>query len=76
MTKEQQDKINEFVNKTKDFLKDNNLVLDIKIDFPIYRELPVEGALAVKVLEKLGAKFVASYKETVKEGQVTDIIKK
>lgn len=52
----------EFVeNEFKKLLKEQKLVVIPEIDFPIYREVPLEVKLAVEIIRKHGAIVRLSY---------------
>ena len=51
------------VNKLNDFLKENNITIETKIDFPQYRQFPDDVNLALKVIENHKGKIIIFIKE-------------
>jgi len=75
MDKDFEQKIKNVEEALKKALKENNLELVTKIDFPKYRELPISVQLALVLLEQEGATIVRQYKpiEEVKKNVIDKV---
>lgn len=54
-------KVNSFLEAQRNLLKDNGLLMSGIIEFPMYRELPVDVRLALMILERNGATIVQKF---------------
>ncbi len=50
-------------NEIEEILKKHNKSLSYEMDFPVYRILPEEVLLAIKVLEKHGMRIKITFKD-------------
>lgn len=58
-----EDKVKEVQKELQPLLKKHELQMGAIPHFPIYKILPVEVELALKVLEKHGVQYVPAFKE-------------
>ncbi len=56
----------------KSVLKKYNLTIEPKIDFPVYRELPIELQLAIKIIEKHDAVWKIVLKEATSRDEQSE----
>lgn len=67
-----QQRIENVEKELSEALKKNDLDLTLDIDFPLYKKLPVELVLAVKIFEKHEGTVVKRYKDTKTEKTTSD----
>jgi hypothetical protein len=54
--------IKEFEEKLLKLIKEYNIEMTPGIDFPIYKEIPIEAQLAVQIINNYKGVFVLNYK--------------
>jgi hypothetical protein len=60
-------KIKEFSEKFNELMKEYNVTPEIHLDFPEYKNLPIEVQLALMVMNKHKNQFVLNFKENNNE---------
>jgi len=60
---EKNPKIDEFLQKFQELLKEFNVTPEIQLTFPDYKNLPIEIQLALVVINKHNNQFVLNFKE-------------
>ena len=60
---EKNPKIDEFLQKFSDLLKEYNVTPEVQLTFPDYKNLPTEVQLALVVINKHNNQFTLNFKE-------------